>query len=276
MLRDCTFGKYIPENSPVHTLDPRVKILFFFLYSLLVFFVSSFYSFLTLATVVCSLIFLSKIKILIYLKSIKIIVPVLLLTCISNLVFASKNDVFFNFFCFYLPKNISINCLIIAFRMTFVVILNSIVSFTTTPSNLTKALKFFIGPLKYIKVKVEDIAMIITLTLRFVPLVLEQNSKIIDAQKIRGADFNNKNIIKKIKSYNQVIVPTIISLLNRTNDITTAMENRCYTGENRTCFKKLKFNFKDILATMFLFSFFVLVVLIEKESGKSICCLQHL
>ena len=261
MLRNCTFGKYIPENSLIHALDPRVKIVFCFLYSLLVFFVSSFYSFLALATMVCSLIFLSKIKILVYLKSVKIIVPVLLLTCISNLIFASKNDVFLNFFCFYLPKKTSINCLIIAFRMIFIVILNSIVSFTTTPSKLTKALKSLLSPLKYLKVKVEDIATIIALSLRFVPLVLEQTSKIIDAQKMRGACFNSKNILKKIKSYTHVIVPVMISLLNRTNDIATAMENRCYTGENRTHFKKLKFTFKDTLAAIFLFSFFILVAL---------------
>lgn len=263
MLRNCTFGKYIPENSPIHALDPRVKIVFCFLYSLLVFFVSSFYSFLALATMVCSLIFLSKIKILVYLKSVKIIVPVLLLTCISNLIFASKNDVFLNFFCFYLPKKTSINCLIIAFRMIFIVILNSIVSFTTTPSKLTKALKSLLSPLKYLKVKVEDIATIIALSLRFVPLVLEQTSKIIDAQKIRGADFNSKNVIKKIRSYAHVIVPVMISLLNRTNDIATAMENRCYTGENRTCFRVLKFTLKDTLAAVFLFLFFFLVVLIK-------------
>ena len=147
--------------------------------------------------------------------------------------------------------------------MIFVVILNSIVSFTTTPLSLTKALKSLLNPLNFLKVKVEDIAMIITLTLRFVPLVLEQTDKIIDAQKIRGADFNSKNVIKKIKSYTHVIVPIIISLLSRTSDIATAMENRCYTGENRTCFKKLKFTFKDILAAVFLFSLFILVVLMR-------------
>ena len=263
MLRECAFGKYIPTNSVLHKVDPRIKIIFCFLYSLAVFFVGNLVSFCLLSIFVIYLMLLSKVKFKTYLENLKLIFPVLLLTCISNLIFASKEETFLKFFCFYLSKNNTINCLVIAFRMLFLVVVSSLVSFTTTPLDLTKALENLLKPLKYVKIPVEDVAMIITLTLRFVPLVIEQTNKVMDAQKMRGANFYSKNIIKKIKSHVYAVLPVLISLFKRIKDLATAMESRCYTGKNRTHFKELKFTLIDISAIFFLFIFFILVVLLK-------------
>ena len=147
--------------------------------------------------------------------------------------------------------------------MLFLVTISSFVSFTTTPLNLTKALENLLKPLKYVKIPVEDVAIIITLTLRFVPLVIEQTNKVIDAQKMRGANFYSKNIIKKIKSYVYVVLPVLISLFKRIKDLVIAMESRCYSGKNRTHFKELKFKKTDALAAVFITLILILTLILR-------------
>ena len=245
MLKNFTLGRYIPNDSALHKVDPRIKIIFCFLYSFLIFFMTSFKSFLCIFTFCIGLIFLSRVNFKIYLENLKLIFPILVFTCLPDLLFFSKDSNSIKLWFLTLSFKGLINCITVAFKFIFLVIMSSLVSFTTTPMDLTKALEWLIKPLKILKVPVEDAALIITLTLRFVPEVIEQTNKILDAQKIRGFDVYRKNILKKLKNLAYVAVVLLVSLIKRSDDIATAMECRCYTGKNRTKFRPLKFKKKD-------------------------------
>lgn len=214
------------------------------------------------------LIFISKIKLNIYFKNIKLTLPIIMLTLISSLLFQSSNESFCNFCGLLIPVSTLANCTIIFFRISLSILISSLTSFTTTPMDLTKALDWLFDPLKFLKIPVNDLSLLITLTLRLIPTVIEQTNKIIDAQKIRGANFNNKNIFKKLNSIIYVIVPTLISLLKKTTDFATALECRCYTGKARTRFKPLKLKKEDITALLVLIVLAIAFMFVECVSNK--------
>ena len=175
-------------------------------------------------------------------------------------IFTDSSEVFYSFFDMLLSANILVDCTIIFFKMLLLVLISSLTSFTTTPTSLTKSIKWMLKPLKFFKVPVNDLALIITLSLRLIPTVIDQINKVIDAQKVKGVDFYSKNLIKRINSSVCIIIPTLINLLNKTKNLVTAMECRSYTGKDRTEYEPLVFKKKDIFAFIFL-SVFILVII---------------
>lgn len=259
MLKDITFGRYVPAESLVHQLDPRTKIFFCLVFSFYIFFVTKFLPIIIVFVFVLFFIKISKIRFIVYLKNLKPVIPVLVLTYISNIISFANKDVLIKLWFFYLPMNTTLSCLVVTFRMTFLVMLSSLVSFTTTPMELKKSLEWLMRPLNLINVPVEDVTLVITLTLRLIPTVVEQANKVVDSQKIRGVDFFDKNIIKRAKNYVYVIIPLLISLLRQADELAMAMECRCYTNKGRTkfktlCFKKMDFLFFCITICVFLLS----------------------
>ena len=268
MLKDITFGKYISTGSIVHKLDPRTKIFFCLLFSCYIFFISNFFASILVVFFLLSLIVLSKIRLIVYLKNIKPVIPILILTYISNILSTSNKDAFIKIWFFCLSKNAVLNCAVTTFRIIFLVMINSLISFTTTPIELKKSLLFLMRPLKIVKVPIEDVALTITLTLRLIPSVVEQANKVMDAQKIRGVNFSSKNIVKRTKNYIYIIIPILVSLLRQANDLATAMECRCYTGKNRTSFRTLKFKKLDIVFLFVVIFLFSSSIMLNTISGK--------
>lgn len=261
MLKDFTIGKYIHRDSLIHKMDPRLKLFFCIAYSSCVFLLSSIFSYLLLIVFIVFLTFASKIKINVYLKNTKLFLPTLIINLIFRLISIDSNEIFYKFYGISLPIKTLIDCIIVFFKMILLILISSLTSFTTTPASLAKSIKWVLKPLKFLKVPVNDLALIITLSLRLIPMVVDQINKIINAQKVRGADFYSKNIINRMKVLVCIIVPTLTSLLSKTSNLVTAMECRCYTGKVRTEYNPLSFKKVDLLA-FFVSAIFITVLLV--------------
>lgn len=262
MIRDITIGQYYPVKSAIHRLDPRVKIVgtLFFIISLFMF--NSFigYGLVTLFLAVC--IIVSKVPFSYMVKGLKAIVFLLLLTVVINM-FMTPGDPLVTVWKLTITKQGLRTAVFMGLRLMYLIIGSSLMTLTTTPNDLTDALERLMRPLKVIKVPVHEIAMMMSIALSFIPILIEETDKIMKAQMARGADFENKNIIKKIKSYVPVLVPLFISAFRRAGDLAMAMEARCYRGgEGRTKMKPLKYKSYDAVAYIIILAYFASTIFV--------------
>ncbi len=248
MLRDITLGQYYNTKSVIHDLDPRTKILGTMVYMVSLFAFNSFWTYLIAFAALCTVIVLSKVPVRFMLRGMKAIFLFLTITVLYNL-FLTQGDTIFSFWIFNVTIQGLKQAILMFFRLTFLVVGTSILTLTTTPSNLTDGLESLMHPLKWIRIPVAEIAMMMSIALRFIPVITEETDKIMRAQKARGADFDNKNLFKRIKSYVPILVPLFISAFRRANDLATAMEARAYRGgDGRTKMKPLKYKAGDWIA----------------------------
>lgn len=248
MLRDITLGQYYNTKSVIHDLDPRTKILGTMVYMVSLFAFNSFWTYLIAFAALCTVIVLSKVPVRFMLRGMKAIFLFLIITVLYNL-FLTQGDTIFSFWIFNVTIQGLKQAILMFFRLTFLVVGTSILTLTTTPSNLTDGLEALMYPLKLIKVPVAEIAMMMSIALRFIPVLTEETDKIMRAQKARCADFDSKNLFKRIKSYVPILVPLFISAFRRANDLATAMEARAYRGgDGRTKMKPLKYKAGDWIA----------------------------
>ncbi|HHV95110.1 MAG TPA: energy-coupling factor transporter transmembrane protein EcfT [Clostridiaceae bacterium] len=253
MIRDISLGQYIPGNSPLHRADPRVKILLTILCMVLIFLVNNYFNFLILYLFTGLIITASEIPVKYTLKGLKPIAIIVIFTIVINL-FTVKGTPIFK----YGPVEISIEGIDIsvklALRLSLMVIITSLLTLTTTPILLTDALESLMKPLKFIGVPVHEIAMMMTISLRFIPTLLDETEKIMKAQASRGADFDSGNLLEKAKSFIPILVPLFVSAFRRADEMAVAMEARCYRGsEGRTRMKQLKItpvDYKIIAVTL--------------------------
>ncbi len=247
MLSDVTIGQYFPSKSIIHSIDPRLKILLTIYFIVLVFSSFNFVNIGILA--VSSIIFmtLSKVPLKIYFKSLKPIWFVVIFTSLLNL-FYGTGEPLVEFWVFKITANGILNSILIASRIVLLIIISSVLTFCTSPTQLTDATERLLKPLSYIKVPVHEFAMMMTIALRFVPTLLEETDKIMSAQKARGADMESGGLMQRIKALIPILIPLFISAFRRAFDLATAMESRCYTGgEGRTKMKILKFSKVDVI-----------------------------
>ncbi len=248
MLRDITLGQYYNTKSVIHDLDPRTKILGTMVYMVSLFAFNSFWTYLIAFAALCTVIVLSKVPVRFMLRGMKAIFLFLIITVLYNL-FLTQGDTIFSFWIFNVTIQGLKQAILMFFRLTFLVVGTSILTLTTTPSNLTDGLEALMYPLKLIKVPVAEIAMMMSIALRFIPVLTEETDRIMRAQKARCADFDSKNLFKRIKSYVPILVPLFISAFRRANDLATAMEARAYRGgDGRTKMKPLKYKAGDWIA----------------------------
>ncbi len=248
MLRDITLGQYYNTKSVIHDLDPRTKILGTMVYMVSLFAFNSFWTYLIAFAALCTVIVLSKVPVRFMLRGMKAIFLFLIITVLYNL-FLTQGDTIFSFWIFNVTIQGLKQAILMFFRLTFLVVGTSILTLTTTPSNLTDGLEALMYPLKLVKVPVAEIAMMMSIALRFIPVLTEETDRIMRAQKARCADFDSKNLFKKIKSYVPILVPLFISAFRRANDLATAMEARAYRGgDGRTKMKPLKYKAGDWIA----------------------------
>lgn len=267
MLRDITLGQYYQTESVIHRLDPRVKLAttLIFIISLFVFDNPAGYA--VAAVFLVLVIKLSRVPFKFMVKGMKAIVFLIILTVICNLLL-TPGEPLLSVWKLTITKEGLHTAALMTVRLSFLIIGSSVMTLTTTPNQLTDAMEKMLAPLKKIKVPVHEIAMMMSIALRFIPILLEETDKIMKAQLARGADFESGNLIKKAKSMVPLLVPLFISAFRRANDLAMAMEARCYRGgEHRTKMKPLHYQKRDYLAYMIVVCYLVAGIAAGRIAG---------
>lgn len=248
MLRDITLGQYYQTDSILHKMDPRVKLGGTLLYIISLFFFQNFLGYAVAALFLAVVIRLSRVPFRFMVKGMKAIVFLLLITVVFNL-FLTPGTPLITFWRLTITEEGLRLAVSMAIRLTLLIIGSSVMTLTTTPNNLTDGLEKMMRPLKVIKVPVHEVAMMMSIALRFIPILLEETDKIMKAQIARGADFESGNLIRRAKAMVPLLVPLFISAFRRANDLAMAMEARCYRGgEGRTKMKPLIYQRRDFIA----------------------------
>lgn len=251
-MNNVVFGQYFPTDSLIHRTDPRLKIIFMIAYIILIFCTFNFFSLgvVFLSTII--IILLSRVPIKMYLKSLKVIIIIVLITSLLNLFYGTGEPIFKWWIIKITVEGIN-NAIFVSVRIINLILVSSCLTFTTSPTDLTDAIERLMKPLKIFHVKVHEIAMMMTIALRFIPTLLEETNKIMAAQKARGADMESGNIIKRIQALVPVLIPLFVSAFRRAFELAVAMECRCYQGgDGRTRMKQLKLKRLDIFVILFL------------------------
>ena len=263
MLKDITLGQYFTGNSPLHRLDPRTKIIMVLIYVVTVFVAKNLFSLVFLLMTALVLVALSGISFKIVLKSVKPVMILIIFTALINLFMTTSEGeplVRLGFIKIY-EKGI-INAAFMIVRILSLIIGTSVLlTYTTSPITLTDGIERLLKPLKKLHVPVHEFAMMMTIALRFIPTLLEETDKIINAQKARGAGFDSKGLLNKAKAFLPILIPLFISAFRRADELAIAMECRCYRGdEGRTRMKVLKYTSLDTVSYIFALLFIAAVI----------------
>lgn len=252
MLKDITIGQYFPGNSFLHRLDPRFKIVLTLMYIVMLFMGDALYS-LSFGIVYCIIaIALSRLSVKLFWKSLKPIIPILLVTVILDILFITDGDVYLQLGFFKLTEDGVLTAVRMVVRIIFLIIGSSLLTYTTSPIQLTDAIERLLSPLKKLRFPVHSFAMMMTIALRFIPTLMEETDKIIAAQKARGASFDSGKFADKAKALVPVLIPLFVSAFRRAEELATAMECRCYRGDvGRTKMKQMKAQVCDWAAFSF-------------------------
>ncbi|MCR4674995.1 MAG: energy-coupling factor transporter transmembrane protein EcfT [Lachnospiraceae bacterium] len=263
MFREITIGQYYPADSLLHRLDPRVKLFGTIIYLISIFVAGDIFSFAFLALFLVMIIRLSKVPFSYMVKGLRGIVLLLVIAGVFNL-FMTPGQALVEFG----PLTISDvglkNAVLMTARMIFLIIGTSIMTLTTTPNQLTDGLETSLAPLTIFNVPVHEIALMMSIALRFIPILVEETDKIMKAQMARGADFESKGIVRKAKAMVPLLVPLFVSAFRRASDLALAMEARCYHGgEGRTKMKPLHYEKEDRLSYVVIISYLILLIVIR-------------
>ena len=235
MIRDITIGQYYPADSVLHKMDPRAKLVGTLVFIISVFVFHTFPGYAVATIFLAAMIILSKVPVKFMFKGLKAIVMLLMITVLAGRM---------------------------AIRLTYLVIGSSLMTLTTTPNQLTDGLERLLRPLNKLHVPIHEIAMMMSIALRFIPILMEETDKIMKAQIARGADFETGNIIQKAKNMIPLLVPLFISAFRRANDLAMAMEARCYHGgDNRTQMKPLHYESRDYIAYVVMFAYLAIAII---------------
>ncbi len=265
-MRDVTIGQYYPARSLVHRADPRFKMVIMILYMVMVFFCESFFSFAFLTVFVIATILLSRVPPLKVLKGLKMILIVLLLTTALMMVFYADADsaplAEWGIFHIYLSGIYA--SLKLAWRLLLLVLLPTLLTLTTTPTEICDGIESLLTPLKLIRLPVHELALIMSIALRLIPTLIEETDKIMNAQKSRGAAFESRNPFKKIKAMLPVLIPLFVSSFRRADDLADAMDSRCYRGaKGRTRMKVMRPHAGDFIALLGWCAIFVCILFLK-------------
>ena len=260
MLRDITLGQYYQTDSVLHRLDPRVKLIGTFAFIVGLFLAGNVAGYAVAAIFLVSMIKLSHVPVKFMLKGMKAIAFLIVITVVFN-TFMTPGEVLIQVWKLKVTKEGLIMAAKLAVRLSFLIVGSSIMTLTTTPNQLTDAIESVMGPLKRLHVPVHEVAMMISIALRFIPILMEETDKIMKAQEARGASFDSGNLIDKTKALIPLLVPLFISAFRRANDLAMAMEARCYRGgDSRTKMKPLIYRRRDVLGYGVIISFLALVI----------------
>ena len=264
MLKDITLGQYYQTESIIHKLDPRVKLTGTICYIISLFLVTKLQGYLVALIFLAMTIRLSRVPFKFMVKGMKAILFLLLLTVVFNL-FLTPGEALVSLWKLTITKEGVVVAVQMAIRLSFLIIGSSVMTLTTTPNHLTDGMEKLMNPLHKIKIPVHEIAMMMSIALRFIPILMEETDKIMKAQIARGADFESGNLVKKTKALVPLLVPLFISAFRRANDLAMAMEARCYRGgEFRTKMKPLIYQKSDYLAYLILLIYLAVCIVIGR------------
>ncbi len=257
MIKDITIGQYYPAKSILHRLDPRVKFVGTIAFLISLFVADSLWGYLLATAFLAVVIVLSKVPVKFMMKGLKPLFFIFILTVAFNL-FLVPGKVVVQIWILKITEEGIRQAIKIGIRLIYLVMGSSVMTLTTTPNQLTDGLEKLMRPLNKIKVPVHEIAMMMSIALRFIPILMEETDKIMKAQIARGADFESGNLIKKAKNLIPLLVPLFISAFRRADDLAMAMEARCYHGgDHRTSMKPLKYQNRDIMAYLILLVYLI-------------------
>ena len=262
MLRDITLGQYYPVNSVLHRLDPRTKLFGTMVFIISLFIADNLWAYLAATLFLAVAVHFSHVPFKFMVRGLKAIVFLLLISVSFNL-FLTQGEVIFRLWFLKITKEGIRTAGFMGIRLIYLVVGSSIMTLTTTPNELTDGLEKSLGFLKRIRVPVHEVSMMMSIALRFIPILVEETDKIMKAQMARGADFESGNLIQKAKNMIPLLVPLFISAFRRATDLAMAMEARCYRGgEGRTKMKPLHYAGRDgVTYLVYLIYLAVIVVL---------------
>lgn len=265
MIRDITIGQYYPANSKLHRLDPRVKIVCTLLFLISLFCIQNIWGYVIATIFLASIIRISKVPFKFIVKGLRPVIMLLMITVLFNLFLTKTGTVIFEAWIFKITDEGLRTAGFMTVRLIYLILGSSLMTFTTTPNALTDGIEKLLWPLRKIKFPVHEIAMMMSIALRFIPILLEETDKIMKAQIARGADLESGNIIQKAKAMIPILVPLFVSAFRRATDLAMAMEARCYRGgEGRTKMKPLVYQKKDYIAYAIMIAYFVVAVLVGR------------
>lgn len=262
MIREITFGQYYPVASPIHRLDPRIKLFGTMIYIVSLFIADNAAGYLAAAAFLGIVTGISKVPVKFILKGLKPIIFILLFSVCFNIFLTDGEQVLFSWGIFVVSKEGIFRAVHMAVRLVMLIIGSSLMTYTTTPNQLTDGLEKSLGFLKKINIPVHEMAMMMSIALRFIPILIEETDKIMKAQTARGADFDTGNIIQKVKSMVPLLIPLFVSAFRRASDLAMAMEARCYNGgSGRTKMKPLVYSGADIAGYIVVFAYLGIIIL---------------
>jgi len=264
MIKDITLGQYIPGESILHKADPRTKIILTLTFMVVIFFINSFFGFAAMTLFTSLSVAVSGIPVKTTLKGLKPLLIIILFASIIN-IFSTEGTPIFEY---DLLRHITYEGIILAAKLTLrlvlIIVSGSMMTFTTSPILLTDGIEKLLRPFKRLGVPAHELAMMMTIALRFIPTLLEETDKIMKAQAARGADFDTGNLVQRAKSFVPVLIPLFVSAFRRADELATAMEARCYRGsEGRTRMRQLEFRGVDAVLAIVMILFIVGLMFLE-------------
>lgn len=266
MIRDITLGQYFPGKSPIHKLDARTKIIATFLFIIEIFFISNFTGFLFTAFVLATIIFISKVPVKFIFKGLSAVFFIIAFTFVIN-VFMVKGRILWQFGFLHITYEGLIRASFMSIRLILLIIGTSLMTLCTKPIELTDGLEKLLRPLGKIGVPSHEIALMMTIALRFIPTLMEETDKIIKAQQARGADFESGNIVRRAKNLIPIFIPLFIGSFRIAQELAMAMESRCYHGgDGRTRMNEIKFKKGDAVSAFFMILYPAIIILLRNTN----------
>lgn len=260
-MKEFTFGQFYPSDSVIHRMDARFKFIITTIYLVAVFMAKAYFSFLYLGLFLILAITISKVPVRVIIKTLKPIMILVLITMILNLLFYSEGTTLWKWWIFDIKEEAISFCIFMALRLILLVAGSSLLTLTTQPVELTDGLESLLTPLKWIHFPVHELALIMSIALRFIPILMDEADRIVRAQKARGADFESGNIMSRAKSLIPIMVPLLVSSFRRADELADAMDARCYAGgDNRTKYKQFSIDITDFTGLIFIVSILLLII----------------
>ncbi|WP_161878053.1 energy-coupling factor transporter transmembrane component T family protein [Alkalibacterium sp. MB6] len=260
MMEKLIFGRYIPGQSFIHRLDPRAKLMGAIWFIIIIFLANNWLTYVALTVFVLTAVKLSGINSRFFINGIKPLIWLILFTVILQVLFTSGQTIWFRMGPIVISQEGMLNGVFIFMRFVLIIFMSTILTLTTMPLSLTDAIEYLLRPLNAIKVPVHEIALMLSIALRFVPTLMDETEKIMNAQRARGIDFGEGNIYQQMKSIVPLLIPLFVSSFNRAEELATAMEARGYKGgEGRTKYRQLNWQQND---TVVMIAFVVLSILL--------------
>lgn len=251
-MKEVSFGQFYPVDSFIHRMDPRLKLVFLIGFIVAIFVANSFYGLAACAGVLILIIAFSRVPVLKILRAVKGILFLVIFTAAINILFHTGDHVYWQWKIFCVTREGIIFSAYLILRLVLLVVCSSMLTYTTTPVSLTDGIESLLTPLKWIRFPVHALALIMSIALRFIPILMDETERIKNAQKARGADFESGGPVKRFRAFIPILVPLLLSAFRRAEELGDAMDARCYGGKKRTKYKKLRFTWRDLVGFLTL------------------------